>query len=34
MPMIDLSVMVHKLNVDPSYRPVKQRIRTCWKRDL
>jgi hypothetical protein len=28
MPRIDPSVIVHKLNVDPNYRPVKQRMRT------
>jgi hypothetical protein len=28
MPGIDPSVIVHKLNVDPNYRPVKQRRRT------
>jgi hypothetical protein len=28
MPRIDPSVIVHKLNVDPSHRPVKQRRRT------
>lgn len=28
MPGIDPLVMVHKLNVDPSYKPIKQRRRT------
>jgi hypothetical protein len=28
MPRIDPSVIVHRLNVDPNYRPVKQRRRT------
>jgi hypothetical protein len=28
MPGIDPSVIVHKLNVDPNYRPVKQRRKT------
>jgi hypothetical protein len=28
MPGIDPSVIVHKLNVDPNHRPVKQRRRT------
>jgi hypothetical protein len=28
MPRIDPSAIVHKLNVDPNYRPVKQRRRT------
>jgi len=28
MPGIDPSVIVHKLNVEPSHRPVKQRRRT------
>jgi hypothetical protein len=28
MPGIDPSIIVHKLNVDPNYRPVKQRRRT------
>jgi hypothetical protein len=28
MPGIDPSVIVHKLNVDPNFRPVKQRRRT------
>jgi hypothetical protein len=28
MPGIDPSVIVHKLNVDPDYRPVKQKRRS------
>jgi len=28
IPGIDPSVIVHRLNVDPNYRPVKQRRRT------
>jgi hypothetical protein len=33
MPEIDLAVMVHRLNVDPNYQPIKQKRRTYARKE-